>query len=264
MWKGIVITARAGIRFTLASSCVLAGLAAAGVTAAPGLRQYRQKLAVLWFRAMLKSLNVSVEVDGENTLPGSLQVANHISWLDILVLGSTGSTRFVAKAEIARWPVVGRLASVMETVFLPRGAHQSSGAAELVGERLASGQSVVVFPEATTTDGRRTKHFYARFFAASIASGQPVQPIALQYRVPGGEYMAVPYIDDMSFGQSLAALLKQPRVEVRVSRQPLIEPDTQDRKTLARAARDSIVVGLAKKDPEIQAPGEAVTDAVAG
>ncbi len=241
---------RVGVRLSLASSCLVVGLCAAGITAVPALRQQRQRVTVLWFRSLLWALNVHLETDGDPVAGGSLQVANHISWLDIIVLGATGSTRFVAKAEIARWPLVGSLAKAGDTVFLPRGSHQSGWAAEVVGQRLAKGQSVVVFPEATTTDGTRTRHFYARFFAASISSGRPVQPIALQYRVPGGEYMAVPYIDDMSFGQSLRALLQQPRIEARVSHQAAIAPEVQDRKSLARAARDSIVIGLAQHNKQ--------------
>lgn len=245
MWQKIVVVSRAGIRMALVSCWVLAGLGAAAVTAAPGLSRHRQALAVIWFRGMLRAMNVHVELEGEQAIPGCLQVANHISWLDILVLGSTGSTRFVAKSEIANWPIVGRLAAVMDTVFLPRGANQSSQAAELVGGCLAKGESVLVFPEAKTTDGRSIRRFYARFFAASIDSGKPVQPIGLAYHVPGGNYMAVPYIGELSLGQSLYALLQQPRIHVRVVRQPLIGADNQDRKTLARLARDSIMLGLA-------------------
>ncbi|MGB1580428.1 MAG: lysophospholipid acyltransferase family protein, partial [Nevskiales bacterium] len=209
---------RAAYRLTRASGCVVIGLCAAGVTAAPGLREKRPQIAAWWFRSLLRSLNVELQVEGEPAHAGCLQVANHISWLDIVVLGAAGSSRFVSKAEVGDWPVVGRLAKVMDTVFLPRGQHQSGAAAGIVRERLLSGQSVVVFPEATTTNGRDTRHFFARFFAASIESNQPVQPIALQYRVPGGDYNAIPYIDDMSFGQNLAALLRQPRVEVLVTR----------------------------------------------
>lgn len=246
MVKKVAVKSRASLRFGLATSCLFVGLCAAGFTAMPGLRSQRQRVAVLWFRSLLWTLNVHLASEGESVSGGSLQVANHISWLDVAVLGATGSTGFVAKAEIAQWPLVGRMAKAGGTVFLPRGAHQSGQAAELVAQRLAAGQSVVVFPEATTTDGSRTRHFYARFFAASIDSGRPIQPIALQYRVPGGEYMAVPYIDDMSFGESLRALLQQPRIEVLISHQAAIYPQGQDRKTLAREARDRIVVGLAK------------------
>lgn len=237
---------RAGWRLGMASSCVIVGLCAAGLTAAPALRGKRQRIAQFWFRSLLRSLNVQVEIRGALVAGGSLQVANHISWLDVVVLGATGSTRFVAKAEIEQWPFVGRLATAIDTVFLPRGQHQSGTAAEYVGQRLLRGESVVVFPEATTTDGRATAHFYARFFAASITSRRPVQPLALQYRVPGGDYQAIPYIGDISFGESLLALLSQPRIEVRVTRQPPIYPDRHDRKALARATRDSIVVALAQ------------------
>ncbi|MDX1506235.1 MAG: lysophospholipid acyltransferase family protein [Spongiibacter sp.] len=247
MWTGLLKNLRAGYRLSLASSCVMLGLIAAGVTAAPGLKRHRPWLAELWFRSLLRSLNVHLQVEGPAASPASLQVANHVTWLDVVVLGAAGSNGFVSKAEVADWPVVGRLAKVMNTVFLPRGNHQAGAVAEAVRERLQQGYSVVVFPEATTTDGHETRHFFARFFAASIDSGCPVQPIGLRYRVPGGDYYAVPYIGDMSFGQNLAALLKQPRIEVTVTRRAPIKPTGLDRKSLARAARDSIVVGIAQQ-----------------
>ena len=104
MWAKLLTNLRAAYRLTRASGCVVIGLCAAGITAAPGLREKRPQIATWWFQSLLRSLNVQLEVEGEPAHAGCLQVANHISWLDIVVLGAAGSSRFVSKAEVGDWP----------------------------------------------------------------------------------------------------------------------------------------------------------------
>ena len=118
-------------------------------------------------------------------LPGAAMfVANHVSWVDIVMLHSQRMMGFVAKREIAGWPVVGWMAARGETIFHQRGSTESLGGVlhEMLA-RLRSGHSVGVFPEGRTRGGREVGPFHARIFLAAVEAGVPVQPVALRYGV---------------------------------------------------------------------------------
>src|SRR5690606_38104851 len=103
-------------------------------------------------------------------LPGAtLFVANHVSWLDIEILHSQRMMGFVAKREIASWPLVGWLATLGQTIYHQRGSSDSlNGVLEAMAQRLREGRSVGVFPEGRTRDGREVGPFHARIFMAAV------------------------------------------------------------------------------------------------
>ena len=103
---------------------------------------------------------------------------------------------------------------------------------------------MLFFPEGTTTDGRHIRQFHARLFEAALASGACVQPLAIRYEVPGGDYDAVPYIDDVSFLDNLMGVLSQPRIIVYLTACEPFLVEGYDRKGLARESRDRIVTQL--------------------
>ena len=112
----------------------------------------------LFQKLVCRGFCVRITTRGQAPAPGEggLIVANHISWLDIPVIGTTGPLSFVAKAEVATWPVIGWLSTLQRTVFIDRmrrGA--TAGVASEMGKRLQDGQSVVLFAEGTTGDGTR-------------------------------------------------------------------------------------------------------------
>lgn len=212
---------------------------------APGKqRSRRARAARRWCGQALDLLGIEVVVDGE-IQAGCLQVANHITWLDVPVMMSAGCRGFVSKSEVARWPMVGRLARSVDTVFIERGAWQTDAARAEMVRRLRNGENVLFFPEGTTTDGRHIRQFHARLFEAALASGTAVQPMAIRYEVPGGEYEAVPYINDVSFIDNLLAVMRQPRIVVHLTACEPISVAGYDRKGLARESRDRIVTQLA-------------------
>lgn len=217
------------------------------VTAPPGLRYRRRAFARQWCRKALDIVGIELTVKGEPS-PGCLHVANHITWLDVPVMMAAGCQGFVSKSEVAKWPLVGRLVRSVDTVFIERGAWQTQLVRDVMQERLASGQSVLFFPEGTTTDGRYIRQFHARLFEAAITSGACVQPLAIRYEVPEGDYEAVPYVDDVGFMENLLGVVRQPRIRVELTFCTPIPVEGFDRKQLARESRDRIVTQLALND----------------
>ncbi len=228
------------------------GFVLLGVSAPQKRRYQRPQLARHWCRKALEILGIEVVVEGRIE-PGCLQVANHITWIDVLVMMAAGCRGFVSKSEVASWPMIGRLTRAVDTVFIERGAWQTQAASQTMQERLLKGENVLFFPEGTTTDGRHIRQFHARLFEAAIATESCVQPLAIRYEVPGGDYNVVPYIDDVGFMENLLAIMRQPRVRAHLIACEPIAAAGYDRKRLAREARDRIVTQLAINDPALPA-----------
>ena len=204
----------------------------------------RQALRCHWSRGLLRILGVRLEARGVPIQPGSMLVANHVSWVDVFVINALAPSAFVSKAEVRDWPAVGWLAAQNETVFLRRG---SRGHARIInaeiGAILDAGHNVALFPEGTTTDGTHVQHFHAALLQPAIASGHAIQPVAIRYRHPDGRYCAAPaYHGDISLGQCLAAIIGQTSILARVDiGDPIDTADGTHRRELARIARDAIV-----------------------
>lgn len=244
--RGLRIAARAVglIGVTLALTPVHAlGLAfTAGSPIARG--RWRGRFLRTWSRAFLRVLGVRVAWRGPAPDPPFLLAANHLSYLDILVLSSRLPTTFVAKAEIASWPVLGPLCSSFGTLFVDRS--RKSDLPRLLGRlgaALAAGSGVVFFPEGTSSAGGGVLPFRSPLLALPAASGHPVHAAALAYRTPPGEepaHLAVCWWGDMPFSPHLASLLGLSRIEatVSVAPEPLVDAD---RKALALVLREAVL-----------------------
>jgi lyso-ornithine lipid O-acyltransferase len=129
---------------------------------------------------------IEVHVHGQWARGPALYVANHVSWLDPLVLLGHAPAAAVAKAEVARWPVVGEFCGAGGVLFLRRG-DAFSGARVLRGmlRAFAAGVSVLNFPEGTTTEGADVLEFHPGSFGAARLAGVPIVPVAVRYRTPG-------------------------------------------------------------------------------
>lgn len=155
----------------------------------------RRRLPRLFHRIACRMIGLRVHVHGRIDARRPLMlVANHVSWKDILALGSVADVVFVAKAEVRQWPVFGVLARLQKTIFVEREQKRAAGQqASEIGSRLADGEIVVLFPEGTTSDGNRLLEIKSSLFgaAASAVPQSPtgtvhVQPVALAYtRVHG-------------------------------------------------------------------------------
>jgi len=199
---------------------------------------------------MLAILGVDLQPQGAAIEPGCLLVANHISWLDIFVINALAPSAFVSKAEVRGWPLIGWLAAKNDTVFLRRG---SRGHAKIInaeiGALLDDRRNVALFPEGTTTDGSHVLHFHAALLQPAIESGHSVQPVAISYHDPDGVFSRAPAYDgDVTLGQSLAALLAEPRLVARtLAAAPLTTGPGTNRRALAQAARDAVVSSIGRE-----------------
>lgn len=177
-----------------------------------GLLTLKQFLVIegWWFKAVLRMLGVKLRVVGMPVDGVHMVVCNHISWLDIALVSAVCEVRFVSKAEVRKWPVIGFLAASLGTLFIQRGSGQSD---EVARKMVASAQQnipVAFFPEAKTTPGDGVQRFHRRLFAAPIDAGLSVQPLAIHYH--DGDlpcHPAVPYVGGQTLWQNINQLLAQ-------------------------------------------------------
>ena len=136
-----------------------------------------------WTRRMLLIMGVELVVEGTPPEHGPLlQVANHMSWLDILVMNGARPSRFVSKADAEHWPLLGSLITGAGTLYLERGNRRAAmRMVHHMAERLELGDILTVFPEGTTGDGKALLPFHANLLQAAIAARAPVLPIALRF-----------------------------------------------------------------------------------
>jgi 1-acyl-sn-glycerol-3-phosphate acyltransferase len=136
-----------------------------------------------WARRLLEILGIPLHVQGQPPGQGPmLLVANHLSWLDILVMHAARHCRFVAKSDVRHWPLIGTLSTGGGTLYIEREKRRDAmRVVHHMRESLAAGEIVAVFPEGTTGDGKQVLPFHANLFQAAISAGAPVQPVALRY-----------------------------------------------------------------------------------
>ncbi|WP_338146516.1 lysophospholipid acyltransferase family protein [Streptomyces boncukensis] len=170
---------------------------------------------------------------------GTLVVANHISWLDALVLLAVEPVPLVAKREVAHWPVVGTLARRAGTRFLDRARVRAlPHAVARLAEELRAGRSVLVFPQATTWCSAPGGPFRRAVFQAAADAGAPVRPVTLAYEQRGAASTAPAYLGDDDFATSLRRVLCAAGLTARVTAHPPLYGD--DRRALAAAARSAL------------------------
>jgi 1-acyl-sn-glycerol-3-phosphate acyltransferase len=200
-----------------------------------------------WSRGLLWIFGFRIERRGVPLPSATLFVANHVSWVDIVALHSQRMMGFVAKREIASWPLVGWLATRGETIYHERGSSESLGGVlhEMLA-RLRSGRSVGVFPEGRTRDGIEIGPFHARIFLAAVETGVRVQPVALRYGPGGSAQSVVAFGPDESFFANFLRLLGEParRTEVWFL-DPIDVTDAGGRRRIAELARERIVDAMA-------------------
>lgn len=199
-----------------------------------------------WHARTADILGVVFTVSGPKPQGPALLVANHVSWLDIVVLGALTPTVFLSKYEVRRWPVVGWLAARAGTLFIRRGDGQAGSVTAQIADRLRGGAMLTLFPEGTTTDGRDVRPFFPRLLAAAAEAQTPIVPVALRYHVAGAHDPVAPYTDNQSIAANLAGLMRRERTEVHVAVGEAIYPGERGRRELAKAARETIVTALAK------------------
>jgi 1-acyl-sn-glycerol-3-phosphate acyltransferase len=209
-------------------------------------RAWSQAVFRRWCCLLLRVLGVRVEVAGTPPAPPFLLVANHLSSVDILLLGAVSGGAFVAKREIAGWPVVGHLCRLVGTVFVDREAKRDlvRASGEMEGA-LAAGSGVVLFPEGGIVDGDELQPFRPGLLAGAVATGRAVHWAALSYATPAGLPAAaesVVWVGPLM--PHVRRLLALPAIRARVvfGDSPVAEPD---RKRLATLLHREIAAALA-------------------
>jgi 1-acyl-sn-glycerol-3-phosphate acyltransferase len=219
----------------------------------------KQAIIKRWSRLLLRMLAVEARVHGlaDGGLPGNvLIVANHISWLDIFVLNALQPSRFIAKSELRRWPVAGRLIAGCGTLFIERDRRRDTHKVnQRVAEALASGDVIAIFPEGTTSDGTDVLPFHGSLLQPIVDAHGHVQPVAIRYSHANGEHNdAAAYVGETSFLASYWRVTGERRLVVELHIAPPLPAQGRHRRELSRAAEAAIRTVLASPAPG-SAPG---------
>ncbi len=229
---------------------------------------FTSRLAQSYHRLLLSVIGVKLTVFGEKKSGNVLYVPNHVSWLDISIIGALSPTHFLSKAEIKKWPFIGLLATRSGTLYIKRGIRNSAEEANTTLQKtLERNHNVVLFAEGTTTDGT-LKKFHGRLMQSAIDANSLVQPVAIFYPATdgnGGNNVAsnntevkpqsdvkikrkinknILFIGGMTFLQSMFSVLSLKRIPVEVRYLKPISTKQQTRNDLATHCYDSIYNAL--------------------
>lgn len=196
-------------------------------------------------RQLSRVFNVHVQVHGEIPREPALWVGNHVSWLDVAVLGSGARVFFLAKAEIERWPLIGRIAKGGGTLFIKRGSGDSVKIKQQITAFLKQDIPVLFFPEATTSDGQGIKKVHGRLLGAAIEAQKPVQICLICYVNQQGKLDTIaPFVGDVSFGQHVKQVLEMPQVTAHLMALPLIDSSSHSVESLTAEVQLKMQEGL--------------------
>lgn len=196
-----------------------------------------------WSAKLLRLIGITLQVEGVPRPGAALLVSNHVSWLDIAVIhAACGHARFVSKADVLRWPLLGWLIASVGTLFIERERKRDAvRVVHEVAEALGRGETVAVFPEGTTGAGATVLPFHANLLQSAISAQAPVQPVALRYHAPGERFaVAAQYIDDTTLVESAWRVVCARGLSVRL-RFVLAEGSRHaDRRALAQHLREQV------------------------
>lgn len=198
-------------------------------------------------------------LDGRRSGPGYMVCSNHVSFLDIFVLHAVLPVRFVAKKEIASWPVFGRIASGVGTIFIDRSRRRAVlEVAEVMSKAINEGTNVLFFPEGTTGRGDKLLPFYANLFSAACESGCEILPVTVRYTLNGETTTLCSYADAPLF-DVMKRIASTPGLGVEVTVLDAVSSFGRDRRELcAEVSRDmAAVLGVpdatAERDAKVAA-----------
>ena len=203
-----------------------------------------------WFGGLLGCLGIEVQRDGAAPAAPFLLVSNHVSYLDIMVLGAELDGTFVSKAEVGDWPVLGNLLRLSGTLLLKRESKRALP--QIAGQMqaiLEEGRGLILFPEGTTSDGETVMPFRASLLEPAVRHEIPVSHATLCYETGPGDpppREAVCWWGGMTFAPHLLGVLGMKRIRARLvfGKSPLIG---EDRKMLADRLREAVAAGLPPK-----------------
>lgn len=206
-----------------------------------------------WSARLLSILNIRLRYRGtppSAEIQRAMLAANHVSWLDVYSLITVCPARFVAKAEIRGWPLLGWLSRNAGTLFIERSKRSDTARInDRISEALMIGDRVAVFPEGTTSDGTALKHFHASLLQPAVTVAAMLYPVAIRYTdVTGKLSTAAPYVE-IPLTVSLGRILRQRRIDVELIFADPISSSGKNRRELARAAEQAIALALSLPVP---------------
>lgn len=199
----------------------------------------KDRIKTRWLRRFGAIVNLQVNMEGGLPERRAMLVSNHISWLDILVIGQCLPAYFAAKSDIAGWPVIGYLAKQGGTIFIERGNKQQiKTTSERMTWLLRQNGNIIAFPEGTTTRGDVVLNFHSSLFQPALLTRSLIQPVAIRYSGAAKEH--APYVDDDVFVRHLIKMLTLDKIEVQLSFLPVLDGAGKNRHILSAEARNMI------------------------
>lgn len=214
-------------------------------------------IPLLFHKAILKIIGVRVRVSGPLPAPGTLIVSNHVSWLDICIIGSVLPVNFVAKADISGWPILGFLAKLQKTLFIKRDRRSdTANQRNAMQDRLLEGGRLLLFPEGTTGDGTIVFPFKSSLFAAAEVPENdnliPIQPLSLAFAelsgIPMSRRIRIKYawIGDIGLLSNMLYILRSYSFTINlIFHEPTNLVEAGGRKKLAVSAHRQVQNGVA-------------------
>lgn len=176
--------------------------------------RWRNLIFRTWARAVAAIAGMKIETRGEPPRPPFFLVANHLSYVDIIVLAARLDCTFIARSDVAHWPIIGLLCRSMGTIFIDRASRSDiPRVIALMEEAIGRGQGVVLFPEGTSSEGAKVLKFNSSLLEPAARAGYPVSYASLSYRTPPGcvpARLSVCWWGDMTFTRHLLDLLRVP------------------------------------------------------
>ena len=207
----------------------------------------RMRRVGTWSAQMLQLMGIALEPQGTPHPGPLLVVANHISWLDILAINAVRPVRFVSKADVRHWTLIGYLVASGGTLFIERERKRDAmRVVHQMAQALRAGDVVAVFPEGTTGDGRGLLPFHANLLQAAIATATPVQPVALRFADAASPVSAaVEFLGETTLVASIWRVARAQGLRVRVQLLATEATAHLDRRALSERLRGEIHAALA-------------------
>ncbi len=200
-----------------------------------------------------KLLGIKVIVEGDIARGKNIvYVGNHISYLDIQVLGSLLYGSFIAKKEVESWPIFGIVGKMGRTLYISRNPADAASATKMIADRLEEGLPLIVFPEGTSSNGTKILPFKSSFFEIFLNKDIKIQPFTISVLEVNGESVNSPSVreeyawyGDMTFTPHLWNFAKSKGAVIKVKfQEPVLSALFSDRKSLSAACHDGVVKGL--------------------
>lgn len=202
----------------------------------------------LWFEKILKIIGVKTIIKGQIKSGNYLIISNHSSWLDIIILGSTFKTTFLSKIEVSRWPVIGKITTAVDMLFINRGAKDAASlAVNGISKFILNNRNVTIFPEGTSSGGKDLLKFKPRLFASCIDTNSPIQCVIIRYPYKEKNiHPSVPFVRGDSLFLNILKVLFQDDISAEITISDFVYTNNKDRRSIANECYEIIKKDLEK------------------